>query len=100
MCQRRQRRAAAKRLSGLRAQPAGESKGEGHGTQAHAVMPSHENANSSCVRVGCAPPLCPKSETMSGLMTETYLAERVKRGSRRRVATVLAKIPDLEHRTY
>jgi predicted DNA-binding protein len=36
------------------------------------------------------------AEKMSALMTETYLAERVKRGSRRRFAAVLAKIPDVE----
>jgi hypothetical protein len=36
------------------------------------------------------------AEKMSALMTEEYLAERAKRGSRRRFAAVLAKIPDVE----
>jgi predicted DNA-binding ribbon-helix-helix protein len=36
------------------------------------------------------------AEKMSALMTEEYLAERAKRGSRRRFAAVLSKIPDVE----
>jgi len=36
------------------------------------------------------------AEKMSALMTEEYLGERAKRGSRRRFAAVLAKIPDAE----
>ena len=36
------------------------------------------------------------AEKMSALMTEEYLEERAKRGSRRRFAAVLAKIPNVE----
>jgi hypothetical protein len=36
------------------------------------------------------------AEKMSALMTEEYLQERAKRGSRRRFTSVLAKIPDVE----
>ena len=36
------------------------------------------------------------AEKMSALMTEEYLEERAKRGSRRRFAAVLAKVPDVE----
>ena len=36
------------------------------------------------------------AEKMSALMTEEYLEERAKRGSRRRFAAVLTKIPDVE----
>jgi predicted transcriptional regulator len=36
------------------------------------------------------------AEKMAALMTEEYLEERAKRGSRRRFAAVLAKIPDVE----
>lgn len=36
------------------------------------------------------------AEKMSALMTEEYLAERAKRGTRRKFAAVLAKVPDVE----
>jgi predicted transcriptional regulator len=36
------------------------------------------------------------AEKMSALMTEEYLGERAKRGSRRKFASVLAKVPDVE----
>lgn len=36
------------------------------------------------------------AEKMSALMTEEYLEERAKRGSRRKLAAVLAKVPDVE----
>lgn len=36
------------------------------------------------------------AEKMSALMTEEYLRERARRGSRRRFEQVLAKIPDVE----
>jgi hypothetical protein len=36
------------------------------------------------------------AEKMSALMTEEYLQERAKRGSRRRFAAVLAKVPAVE----
>jgi predicted transcriptional regulator len=35
------------------------------------------------------------AEKMSALLTEEYLATRARRGSRRRFAAVLAKIPDV-----
>ncbi|MGH7436606.1 MAG: toxin-antitoxin system HicB family antitoxin [Polyangiaceae bacterium] len=36
------------------------------------------------------------AEKMAALMTEEYLAERARRGSQRKFAAVLAKIPDAE----
>jgi hypothetical protein len=36
------------------------------------------------------------AEKMSALMTEEYLAERAKLGSRRKFAAVVAKVPDVE----
>ncbi|HKS25446.1 MAG TPA: toxin-antitoxin system HicB family antitoxin [Thermoanaerobaculia bacterium] len=36
------------------------------------------------------------AEKMSALMTEEYLAARAARGSRRKFAAVLAKVPDIE----
>lgn len=36
------------------------------------------------------------AEKMSALMTEDYLAERAKRGSREKYEAVLAKVPDVE----
>jgi len=36
------------------------------------------------------------AEKVSALMTEDYLAERAKRGSRRKFRRVLAKVPDVE----
>lgn len=36
------------------------------------------------------------AEKMSALMTEEYLEGRAKRGSRKRFAAVLAKVPDVE----
>lgn len=35
-------------------------------------------------------------EKMAALMTEEYLEARAKRGSRRKFAAVLAKVPDVE----
>lgn len=35
------------------------------------------------------------AEKMSALMTEEYLAERAKRGSRKKYEAVLAKVPDI-----
>ena len=35
------------------------------------------------------------AEKMSALMTEEYLGARAKRGSRRKFAAVLAKVPDV-----
>lgn len=39
------------------------------------------------------------AEKMSALMTETYLEARAKRGSRRKLEAVLARIPDVDPRT-
>jgi hypothetical protein len=36
------------------------------------------------------------AEKMSALLTEEYLSERARRGSKRKFAAVLAKIPDVE----
>ena len=36
------------------------------------------------------------AEKMSALMTEEYLEQRAKRGSRRRFEAVLAKVPNVE----
>ena len=36
------------------------------------------------------------AEKMSALMTEDYLAERAKRGSREKFDAILAKVPDVE----
>ena len=36
------------------------------------------------------------AEKMSALMTEDYLAERAKRGSREKYDAILAKVPDVE----
>jgi hypothetical protein len=36
------------------------------------------------------------AEKMSALMTEDYLAERAKRGSREKYEAVLAKVPDVD----
>ena len=36
------------------------------------------------------------AEKMSALMTESYLAERAKRGSREKYEAVLAQVPDVE----
>lgn len=36
------------------------------------------------------------AEKLAALMTEEYLAERAARGSRRKLKTVLAKVPDVE----
>lgn len=36
------------------------------------------------------------AEKMSALLTEEYLATRAARGSRRKFAAVLAKVPDVE----
>lgn len=35
-------------------------------------------------------------EKMAALMTEEYLSERAKRGSRRKLRSVLSKVPDIE----
>ena len=40
------------------------------------------------------------AEKMSALMTEDYLAERAKRGSREKYEAVLAKVPDVEPEEY
>jgi hypothetical protein len=40
------------------------------------------------------------AEKMSALMTEDYLAERAKQGSRERYEAVLAKVPDVEPEEY
>lgn len=40
------------------------------------------------------------AEKMSALMTEEYLAERAKRGSREKYEAVLAKVPDVEPEEY
>jgi predicted transcriptional regulator len=36
------------------------------------------------------------AEKMAALMTEEYLEERARRGSRRKFEAVLAKVPDIE----
>lgn len=40
------------------------------------------------------------AEKMSALMTEEYLAERARRGSREKYEAVLAKVPDIEPEEY
>ncbi|MCL4867995.1 MAG: BrnA antitoxin family protein [Anaerolineae bacterium] len=40
------------------------------------------------------------AEKMSALMTEEYLEERAKRGSRAKYEAVLAKVPDVEPEEY
>ena len=40
------------------------------------------------------------AEKISALMTEEYLAERAKRGSRAKYEAVLAKVPDVEPEEY
>lgn len=40
------------------------------------------------------------AEKMAALMTETYLAERAKRGSRAKYDEALAQVPDVEPEEY
>jgi len=40
------------------------------------------------------------AEKISALMTDDYLAERAKRGSRQKFDTVMAKVPDVEPLEY
>lgn len=40
------------------------------------------------------------AEKMSALMTESYLAERAKRGSREKYEAVLAQVPDVAPEEY
>jgi hypothetical protein len=40
------------------------------------------------------------AEKLSALMTENYLIERAKRGSREKYAAILAKVPDVEPEAY
>jgi len=40
------------------------------------------------------------AEKMSALMTEDYLEQRAKRGSRAKYEAVLAKVPDVEPEEY
>jgi hypothetical protein len=40
------------------------------------------------------------AEKMSALITEDYLAERAKHGSREKYEAVLAKVPDVEPEEY
>jgi hypothetical protein len=40
------------------------------------------------------------AEKLSALMTESYLSERAKRGSRAKYAAILAKVPDVEPEAY
>jgi len=40
------------------------------------------------------------AEKMSALMTEAYLEERAKRGSRAKYETALAQVPDVEPDAY
>ena len=40
------------------------------------------------------------AEKLSALMTESYLSERAKRGSRAKYEAILAKVPDVEPETY
>ncbi len=40
------------------------------------------------------------AEKMAALMTETYLAERAKRGSRAKYDAALSQVPDVEPETY
>jgi hypothetical protein len=40
------------------------------------------------------------AEKLSALMTENYLGERAKRGSREKYEAILAKVPDVEPEAY
>ena len=40
------------------------------------------------------------AEKLSALMTEDYLKERAKRGSRAKYEAILAKVPDVEPELY
>ena len=40
------------------------------------------------------------AEKLSALMTENYLKERAKRGSRAKYDAILAKVPDVEPEAY
>jgi len=40
------------------------------------------------------------AEKLSALMTENYLIERAKRGSREKYEAILAKVPDIEPEAY
>ncbi len=40
------------------------------------------------------------AEKLSALMTENYLSERAKRGSRAKYEAILAKVPDVEPEAY
>jgi cyclopropane fatty-acyl-phospholipid synthase-like methyltransferase len=40
------------------------------------------------------------AEKLSALMTESYLSERAKRGSREKYEAILAKVPDIEPEVY
>ncbi|NUN65984.1 toxin-antitoxin system HicB family antitoxin [Pseudanabaena biceps] len=40
------------------------------------------------------------AEKLSALMTESYLSERAKRGSRAKYEAILAKVPDVESEAY
>jgi hypothetical protein len=40
------------------------------------------------------------AEKLSALMTESYLSERAKRGSREKYEAILAKVPDVELEAY
>ena len=40
------------------------------------------------------------AEKLSALMTESYLSERAKRGSRAKYEAILAKVPDIEPEAY
>jgi hypothetical protein len=40
------------------------------------------------------------AEKLSALMTENYLKERAKRGSRAKYEAILAKVPDVKPETY
>ena len=40
------------------------------------------------------------AEKLSALMTENYLKERAKRGSRLKYEAILAKVPDVEPEAY
>lgn len=40
------------------------------------------------------------AEKLSALMTESYLSERAKRGSRAKYEAILAKVPDVEPEVY
>jgi hypothetical protein len=44
--------------------------------------------------------LRPETEKSAALMTEGYLKERAKRGSRTTYEAILAKVPDVEPEVY